>query len=441
MNLNSECKQIIFIDDDEDLRKAQVQGLSLEGFDVSDFDNGEAAIKHITPDFAGIVVTDIRMPKVSGIEVFHRIKQIDSEIPVILITGHGDIDLVVSAMKDGVYDVLSKPYSFEYFVQSIMRALQKRALILENRRFKNLSLPNDAPFGNILGESPIMQNLRNTLGNIAKVDVDVLLIGESGTGKGLVAKSIHLNSNRRKKNYLNINCSVQGDALFETEQEIIKRGTISLLERNHGGTIYLQDIEHLSTRQQAQLFHLIENKEYIQPQSGETRFVDVRIIASTTIDLAQKVTSGEFRADLFYRLSGVSLRIPPLRERKQDILSLFYSAIMQTCSRLKLQIPEISQSLIQSLEAAQWNGNVRELEQYAERIAIGIIEQPSQDVIEPENHDLNQRLNAFEAQEIKNALIKTSGNVIKAIALLNISRRTFYDKINKHGIIPEEYRK
>jgi two-component system C4-dicarboxylate transport response regulator DctD len=441
MNKNGECNKIIFIDDDDDLRKAQVQGLGLEGFEVFDFDNGEAALKFITPDFTGIVVTDIRMPNINGIEVFQQIQKTDPEIPVILITGHGDIDLVVSAMKDGAYDVLSKPYSFEYFLQSIMRAIQKRALIMENRRLKALSTTKNTPFENLLGESRVMQNLRNTLSHIAKVDVDVLLTGESGTGKTLIAKSIHLNSGRRKKNYLNINCSIQGNALFETDSDVAKRGTISLLEKNHGGTIHLQDIEHLSTRQQAQLFHLLESKEYIQPQSGETRFIDVRIIASTTIDLSQLVAEGKFRADLFYRLSGVSLIIPPLRERKQDILSLFYSALMQSCSRLRVQMPEISQGLIQKLENSEWKGNVRELEQYAERVAIGISDASfSEDKI-TESHDLNIRLNAFEAKEIKNALIETSGNVIKAIALLNIPRRTFYDKINKHGINPEEYRK
>lgn len=442
--MDNYSNKIIFIDDDEDLRDAQVQGLRLENYDVLTFSNGIEALANIDKNFNGIVITDIRMPILNGLEVFEKIKEIDSEIPVILITGHGDVSLAVSAIKQGAWDVITKPYSFDIFLQAISRALQKRHLVLENRQLKELSTTKAMPIDKIIGNSQIMQNLRSNLKLLTNVDVDILIKGESGTGKLMAAKAIHHQGIRRKRPLIIVNCANLPQNLFTTfsyKEDAFNaqnRFTKTIVQSAHHGTLILKDIELLPLKQQAQLFNIIENKEFIS-NNNEAQYIDIRLIATSSKNLLEEVKKGNFRQDLYYRISGTSIEIPPIRERREDIFILFKMFLLQACARLRIPAMEVDSKNKVSIISKEWAGNVREIEQFSERFALGLNEKEiSQDNIN--NYDLNLQINSFEAEYIKNCLAQTNGNIARAIELLNIPRRTLYDKLKKHGIDPDDYR-
>lgn len=444
--------RVVFIDDDADLLAAQAQGLEIAGFSVRAFSNGPDALKHITPEFDGVVMSDVRMPQMDGLAVFRRIQAIDADIPVILLTGHGDVPMAVQALKDGAYDFLSKPFPMDDLIASLRRASQKRQLVLENRALRQLHADAPAAQTALLGNSSIMVHLRQTLGQVADADVDMLITGDTGSGKETVARALHRLSARRNRPFVHINCASLPEETFHAELFGLEPGakfgpyggsarrTTGRLEKANKGTLLLDDVDGLSLPQQAKLLGVVEARELWPVGAEEPRSLDIRIVATTKIDLNEAVRHGEFRADLFYRLSGVTLRVPPLSERRGDIGLLFQHFLVSACARLKRPIPKLSAPVHAWLQSHDWPGNVRELEHFAERFALGLEDArlPGQ---EAEPQSLAERVADYEADIIRETLSLNHGDVQASMRDLQLARKTFYDKLARHGIRINDYRR
>ncbi|GGZ32850.1 C4-dicarboxylate transport transcriptional regulatory protein DctD [Asticcacaulis endophyticus] len=446
---------MIFIDDDDDLRAAQTQGLELAGFMVQAFSNGLDALKVISSDFPGVIITDVRMPGIDGMEVFARIQAIDVELPVIFMTGHGDVPMAVTALKGGAYDFITKPFSMDTLSAALRRALETRRLVIENRQLRSLYDDTHDGSPRLLGNSPIMDYLRRTISQVADAEVDILVEGDTGVGKELVARTIHRQSLRKNRPFVHVNCAAMPDAVFAAElfgvesgtrleaQAPLSRRTTGRIEKAQKGTLYLDDIEGLSLPHQSQLLSVVEARELWVLGAEDARPIDIRIVASSRINLGQAVQEGTFRADLYYRLSGVTLKVPPLRERRDDIPLLFQHFLVDACLRLKRPMPLLSADAATFLQRHDWPGNVRELEQYAERFALGLnmIPKAATGDGDRESHtSLADRVGDFEATAIRETLSACHGNAQDAMHALKLPRKTFYDKLSRHKIDISSFR-
>ena len=442
--MSSPAGKILLVDDDDALRGAVTQGLELRGFEVAAFDNAPAALKTLTRDFDGAVVTDVRMPGMDGLALFERIQAVDPDIPVLLITGHGDVAMAVAALQDGVYDFVSKPFPMERLTAALARALEKRSLVLDNRR---LEAAAQAGGGSpLLGDTPVMQRLRATIAQLAEAEVDVLIQGETGAGKGLVAHALHRGGVRRSRPMVTVNCAALPEAVFETELFGAAGGSArpstGRIERADRGVLFLDEIEGLSPSMQAKLLRVVEEREIWPVGAAEPRHLDLRIIAASKIDLAEAVRDGAFRADLYYRLNVVTLVVPPLRERREDVPALFGHFLAEAAARLRRPAPRLTATIRDHLLGHDWPGNVRELAHYAERVALGL---PSalvgEDGATPAaTESLADRTGRYEAMVIRETLAACGGDARTAMALLQTPRKTFYDKLRRHGIEIDRYR-
>ncbi|SHO65581.1 two-component system, NtrC family, C4-dicarboxylate transport response regulator DctD [Pseudoxanthobacter soli DSM 19599] len=442
---------VVFVDDDDDLRAANAESLALAGFEPVPCASGEEALRHIGPDFAGVVVTDIRMPKMDGPALFRRIKAIDPDIPVLFITGHGDVETAVAAMRDGAYDFVTKPFAAERLVSSVRRALEKRRLVLENRRLRHAveAAADDFP---LIGETPAMERLRRTLRHVAAADVDVLVTGETGSGKEVVATALHRWSRRARKPFVALNCGALPETVIESELfghepgafTGAQRRRIGRIEHASGGTLLLDEIESMPLALQVKLLRVLEAREVTPLGSNEVRPVDIRVIAATKADLAEPKARETFREDLFYRLNVVSLRIPPLRERRADVPLLFAYFLGRAATRFGIDPPEVGDGVRHHLLAHDWPGNVRELAHFAERVALGLGEtgEASHEVdSDAPAASLPERVDRFEADLIRRELEANRGDVRATVEALAIPRKTFYDKLKRHGIRQADYRR
>ncbi|MEH0195605.1 sigma-54 dependent transcriptional regulator [Caulobacter sp. CCNWLY153] len=442
--MSSPAGKILLVDDDDALRGAVTQGLELRGFEVAAFDNAPAALKTLTRDFDGAVVTDVRMPGMDGLALFERVRAIDPDIPVLLITGHGDVAMAVAALQDGAYDFVSKPFPMERLTAALARALEKRSLVLDNRR---LEAAAQAGGGSpLLGDTPVMQRLRATIAQLAEAEVDVLIQGETGAGKGLVAHALHRGGVRRSRPMVTVNCAALPEAVFETELFGAAGGSArpstGRIERADRGVLFLDEIEGLSPSMQAKLLRVVEEREIWPVGAAEPRHLDLRIIAASKVDLAEAVRDGAFRADLYYRLNVVTLVVPPLRERREDVPALFGHFLAEAAARLRRPAPRLTATIRDHLLGHDWPGNVRELAHYAERVALGL---PSalvgEDGATPAaTESLADRTGRYEAMVIRETLAACGGDARTAMALLQTPRKTFYDKLRRHGIEIDRYR-
>lgn len=449
--------KIIFIDDDADLLAAQTQALELADFLVQPFSNGPDALKTIDANFDGVIITDVRMPHMDGLELFKRIKEIDADIPVILITGHGDVPMAVQALKDGVYDFITKPFAADNIQASLTRALQKRQLVLENRQLRALHINQDPAKTILVGNTPIMIQLRQTVTRIASAGVDALITGDTGVGKESVARALHKLSARRSKPFVHINCAALREETAQAELFGVEAGlkfgpytsktrTIGHIERAHKGTLFLDDIDGLSLSQQANLLHVVEARELWPVGAESPQSLDLRIFVATKKDLAQLVKAGQFREDLYYRLSGVTLRVPPLSERKEDIPLLFNHFLLSACARFNLPTPKLTLATSSYLKQHLWPGNVRELEQFAERYALDLDDARAPGFSSraglgsQAETSLADCVNRYEAELIRETLLQVNGSAKIAMESLKLPRKTFYDKINRYNINLADYR-
>ncbi|KSB91887.1 Fis family transcriptional regulator [Caulobacter vibrioides] len=442
--MSAPAGKILLVDDDDALRGAVAQGLELRGFEVAAFDNAPAALKALSRDFDGAVVSDVRMPGMDGLALFERIQAVDPNIPVLLITGHGDVAMAVAALQDGVYDFVSKPFPMERLTAALARAVEKRGLVLDNRRLEAAAQAGGGSL--LLGDTPVMQRLRATIAQLAEAEVDVLIQGETGAGKGLVAQALHRGGARKGRPMVTVNCAALPEAVFETElfgaAGGAARPSTGRIERADRGVLFLDEIEGLSPTMQAKLLRVVEEREIWPVGAAEPRHLDLRIIAASKVDLAEAVRDGAFRADLYYRLNVVTLVVPPLRERREDVPTLFGHFLAEAAARLRRPAPRLTATIRDHLLGHDWPGNVRELAHYAERVALGL---PSAVVAEDGGaqgsaESLADRTGRYEAMVIRETLAACGGDARTAMTLLQTPRKTFYDKLRRHGIEIDRYR-
>lgn len=443
------ANSVFLVDDDKDLRRATAQTLELAGYEVSAFGRASEALDALPADFPGVVVSDIRMPEIDGLELFERLRARDPDLPVILITGHGDIPMAVQAIQGGVYDFITKPFAAERLLQSLARAEEKRALVLENRRLRHAveAAGDDMP---LLGQTSSMARLRHTLRQIADTDVDVLVTGETGSGKEVVANLLHRWGRRRHGNFVALNCGALPETVIESELLGHEAGAftgaqkkrVGRIEHASGGTLFLDEIESMPVATQVKMLRVLEMREITPLGTNEVRPVDLRVVAAAKVDLSDPVGRGDFREDLFYRLNVVTISIPPLRERREDIPLLFTYFAGRAARRFRKDMPEIGRPLLDGLQKRDWLGNVRELSHFAERFVLGLEGElePAPLLSATEGTTLPEKLERFEAEVIRNALSLYKGDVQQTIEALGIARKTFYDKLLRHGINRSDYR-
>ncbi|AZO05386.1 MULTISPECIES: sigma-54 dependent transcriptional regulator [unclassified Mesorhizobium] len=443
---------VILIDDDSDLLKATRQTLELAGFAVSAYSVASEALATLDRNFAGVVVSDIRMPEIDGLQLFGRVLHLDPDIPVILVTGHGDIAMAVNAIKDGAYDFITKPFATERLAQSVARAAEKRRLVMENRALREAA--EQAQEGlPLIGQTPAMERLRRTLRQIADTDVDVLVTGETGSGKEVVANLLHRWSRRANGNFVALNCGTLPETVIESELFGHEAGAftgaqkkrVGRIEHSSGGTLFLDEIESMPASTQVQMLRVLEMREVTPLGTNEVRPVDLRVVAAAKLDLGNASQRGAFREDLYYRLNVVTLSIPPLRERRDDVPLLFGYFAERAAARFRRAVPATAAAVQRHLREHDWPGNVRELAHFAERLVLGlddVAETPSPAAMESDAATpLPERLDRYEADIIRETLGRNEGDVRRTIEALGIPRKTFYDKLQRHGIVRSDFSK
>jgi two-component system C4-dicarboxylate transport response regulator DctD len=443
MNFDSP-RIVAFFDDDEDLLAANSQSLELAGFEVWAFNSAAKGLPLLDRDFAGVVVTDIRMPRMDGRQLFRKLQEIDADLPVIFITGHADVSEAVEALHQGAYDFVAKPFARERLIQAIQRALATRRLVLDNRRLR--AVADEAQAGwPMIGQSPAMEALRQTLRQLAQANVDTIITGETGVGKELAARALHTWGPRREHPFVALNCGALPPDLVESElfgHELgafagAVRTRIGRLEHAHRGTLFLDEIEAMPNETQVKLLRFLAEREVSRLGSNEIRPVDVRVVAATKVPLD---AAGPIRADVFHRLNVGAVRIPPLRERRSDIPLLFAHFAAAAADRARREPPPIDEATQRMLSDYDWPGNVRELSNFAERFVLGLGQPPAAAPLDAGAAALRDRVDRYEADVIREALVRARGEVGKALELLDLPRKTFYDKVKRHGIDLDHYR-
>jgi two-component system C4-dicarboxylate transport response regulator DctD len=446
--------QVIFIDDEKHIRLANMQTLELADLDVRCFEDAESGLPHLSMDWPGVVICDIRLPAMSGLEFLAQVQKIDRDLPVILITGHGDISTAVQAMRDGAYDFIEKPYSAERLVKTVQRALEKRALTLENRILRQELEAHSAPGPRIIGKTPAMVQLRATIARIADTGADILIVGETGTGKELVARSLHEHSQRRTKNFVAVNCGAVPESIIESELfgheagafTDAKKTRIGKFEHADGGTLFLDEIESMPLRTQVHLLRVLQERVLERLGSNTLIPLNVRVVAASKINLLQAAEAGQFREDLYYRLNVVCLDIPPLRARLEDIPLLFHHFLLVAGHRYQQEAPLPKASQMNGLMAYGWPGNVRELRNLAERyVLLGSQYGWSLDRLlsgteQKQEYSLAKQVDCFERGLIEQALLASNGSIKDVMDALAIPRKTLYDKMRKYGLDKRDYK-
>jgi two-component system C4-dicarboxylate transport response regulator DctD len=451
----SSVNTVFFIDDEKHIRMANQQTLELAGFDVQCFNSAEKVLPLLSLDWSGVVVCDIKMPGMDGLTFLEKAMGIDRDLPVILVTGHGDISMAVNAIRDGAYDFIEKPFAAEELIETVRRATDKRLLTLENRSLKMELEAQSVPGPRIIGRTPSMQRLRATIAQIADTGADVLVLGETGTGKELVARSLHEHSSRRDRNFVAVNCGAVPESLIESELFGHEPGAftgaqerrIGKFEHANGGTLFLDEIESMPMPVQVRLLRVLQERVVERLGSNELIPLDICVVAATKVDLKEASERGEFREDLYYRLNVVTIDIPPLRERPEDIPLLFHHFLLVANVRYQKEAPPPSSEQIHALLAHRWPGNVRELRNVAERYVLlgencGFdLEQVlrgNQDGQSPIT--LPQQVECFEKSVIEQALSANKGNIKETMESLGVPRKTLYDKMQKFGLDKRNYK-
>lgn len=436
---------VMFVDDDESLRMANSQSLTLAGFAVDTYSNARSAMLHVNADFDGVIVSDIRMPEIDGLQFLHAIQKIDPGIPVVLITGHGDVPMAVSALKAGAHDFLTKPFAADHLIATARRACHLRALLLENRRLHQAAdlASQKSP---LIGETPAMVRLRDSIVQIAGANVDAIIEGETGTGKELVARLLHRASLRRAHSFVSVTCGAASAEVVESDlfgDAAIRnpRARMSQIEAAHRGTLFLDDADRLPLSAQTRLMQLLDDGVLHGDRAATSRPVDIKIIASCRSELLQVVRDGRFREDLYYRLDMARLVLPPLRERKADLPVLFAHFVSEALPRTAKAWPDITEGVRRRLIDHDWPGNARELKTFATRFAVGLLESSDVEANLETTLSLSERTRLYEESLIRDVLARCNGDVSTAVAELMLPRKTFYDKLARHAIDIRAFRK
>ncbi|WP_376780361.1 sigma-54-dependent transcriptional regulator [Stutzerimonas nitrititolerans] len=440
--------QVLLVDDDPYLRKALSQTLDLAGLRVLGLDDARGLAARLPADWPGVVVSDIRMPGLDGLQLLQQLQDHDAELPVLLITGHGDIQLAVQAMRAGAYDFLEKPFPSEALLDSVRRALALRQLVLDNRSLRLALADRQQLSARLLGQSPAMQRLREQIGALAGTQADVLILGETGAGKEVVARALHDLSSRRDGPFVAINAGALAESVVESELFGHEAGAftgaqkrrIGKFEFANGGTLFLDEIESMSLDVQVKLLRMLQERVVERLGGNQSISLDIRVIAATKEDLRLASDQGRFRADLYYRLNVAPLRIPPLRERSEDMLFLFQHFTETAASRHGLPVREVRPEQRGQLLRHTWPGNIRELQNTAERFALGLplglepVDEVPHEPAEASGASLSEQVEAFERALIAAELARPHGSLRSVAEALGLPRKTLHDKLRKHGL-------
>ncbi|HEV7306610.1 sigma-54 dependent transcriptional regulator [Ensifer sp.] len=434
--------RILLVDDEEDVRHSSAQALELAGFRVDAFAAAEHALEFISYSFAGVVISDIRMPGMDGMTLLQRIREIDAELPVILITGHGEVQLAVRAMREGAYDFVEKPFAAQMLAGTIRRALDWRALVLENRRLKAVAGKRDDIEQRLPGRSHVMVDLRYRIRAIGAADADTLIIGDTGVGKEVLARTLHDLSARANSPFIAINCAALPENLIESELFGHEPGAFpgairpryGKFEHGRGGTILLDEIGSMPFDLQAKFLRVLQERVITRLGSNEQVPLDVRFIATSKVDLEKEVAAGRFRADLLYRLNVATLRVPSLAQRRADIPLLFLQLVRESAARYGRDEAEVSQAMLAEMAERDWPGNVRELRNAAERLVLGLDAAPDDAARAEYGSRLADKVAAYEKGLIATAIAAHGGALKPVYESLGISRKTLYEKMQKFGL-------
>ncbi|MER0042134.1 MULTISPECIES: sigma-54 dependent transcriptional regulator [unclassified Pseudomonas] len=436
--------QVIVVDDEAAIREAAQQWLELSGFSVQTCATAVQALALLDGDFPGVLISDVRMPGTDGLQLLERVVELDRDLPVIMITGHGDVPMAVQALKRGAYDFIEKPFTPDRLLDTVRRALEKRRLVCENRALRQRFALKDGIAAKLLGVSRPMERLRRQILDLAGTSVNVLIRGETGSGKERVARCLHDFSERADKPFVALNCAAIPEHLFESELFGHESGAftgaqskrIGRIEHADGGTLFLDEIESLPLAQQVKLLRVLQEKTLERLGSNRSIHVDLRVISAVKPDLLDEVKAGRFREDLLYRLNVATLQIPPLRERREDISLLFEHFAEEAAQRHGRMLEPLTPAELAGLLGHEWPGNVRELINAAERHALGLGDTSSEEA----SQSLAGQMEAFEAQCLHNALLRCRGSILQTMELLQLPRRTLNEKMQRHGLQRSTYR-
>lgn len=453
MNTSAGRERILIVDDDENVAILFKKILGKEGYEIDSASSGEEALSSLEAQWFDLVVSDLRMPGLDGLEFLRRAKLLNPTMPCIVLTGYATVDSAVAAMKEGAYDYLTKPINNDEMKLVVKKALEVHRLVREVERLRQ-SVDSESGFGNILGKSKAMKGLFRLIKQVASSQATILISGESGTGKELVARSIHHHSPRSEKPFVAIDCGALPETLLESELFGHVRGSFTgaisnkkgLFEEAHGGTLLLDEIGGTTLAFQSKLLRVLQENE-IRPVGGNKSIrVDVRVIAATNRDLKAAVREGTFREDLYYRLAVIPIVLPPLRERREDIPLLANHFVAKYCRKNGLEPKRLSAKALKLLIDHPWPGNVRELENVIER---AVLISPSRDINpgtlfpEAEGRDespqalrqtIKTAMEMLERKKIIEATEKAKGIRSEAARILGISRATLYNKLKRYNL-------
>jgi len=437
--------KIAIVDDERDMRQSISQWLSLSGFETETFASAEDALRGLGSDFPGIVVSDIKMPGMDGMQFLKKLKGVDSQLPVIMITGHGDVPMAVEAMRVGAFDFLEKPFNPDRMTELAKKATNARRLTLDNRALRKELSDGASLIKKLIGQSPPMERLKEDILDLGQADGHILIEGETGTGKTLVAHALHAVGARASKQFTLISCSAfDEDSLARRLFGPAEEGEpIPAIEEARGGTLVLEDIEVLSDKLQARLLTAIND----QGVPAETR-----IVAICNLQEQDKTCEDVLRPDLFYRLAALKITVPPLRQRGEDILTLFTRLSEQFADEYGCDAPEVSAQEAAQLLQAPWPGNVRQLINVAERAVLqnrrgtGSIAsllmadtEEAKPAITTEGKPLKEFVEAFERMLIDNTMRRHKGSIVSVMEELCLPRRTLNEKMAKYGLQRSDY--
>ncbi len=437
---------VLLLDDDIHLRTALSQTFDLAGLRVQAYDSAEGIAEAVPAQWPGVLVTDIRMPGMNGLALLEQLQNLDGQLPVILITGHADVPLAVQAMRIGAYDFLQKPFASELLLDSVRRALAVRRLVLENRSLR-LALSEQRVLGErLLGHSPSVQRLREQVSALATIQADVLILGETGSGKEVVARALHDLSARRDAPFVAINAGALAESVIESELFGHESGAftgaqkrrIGKFEYANGGTLFLDEIESMSLDIQVKLLRLLQERVVERVGSNQLIPLDIRVIAASKENLLDAADAGCFRADLYYRLNVAQINIPPLRQRSEDVLPLFQHFVSAASDKHAIPEPTLTPVTRALLLGHEWPGNVRELQNAAERFALGldlaISPALATAVIAADDLPLNEQVDAYERSLIARELLNPHQSLREVAEALQLPRKTLHDKLRKYGL-------
>jgi DNA-binding NtrC family response regulator len=445
------AKKIMVIDNEEGLCRMMAAVLMDEGYAIRTFTDPLEAVELFRAGIWDLVISDIKMPGIDGLEVLQRIRAIEADIPVIMITAFATVEMSIQALRKGAYDMLTKPFEPDELLYRVRNALNHNQLKTENQQLRK-ELAGKFNFDNIIGASTVLQQLLDKVEKVAVRDTSALITGESGTGKELIAQAIHYNSPRKDNAFIAINCGAIPDSLLESELFGHKKGAFTgadtdkegLLKAADGGTLFLDEIGNLPLTVQKTLLRFLQEREFNRVGDTVLTRVDVRLISATNSDLEQKVETGSFREDLFYRLNVINLHLPPLRQRRQDIALLTSHFIGQQNKKFKTDIKGFSAEAQQAASEYAWPGNIRQLKNVIEacmtieteqQISLATLSQ----FIETENNpldddDYDKALAHFEIDYLRQLISSVDGDIEEAAKKAKMNMATIYRKLKKYHL-------